>query len=82
MTGFEKRLAELEESLKVEQRKSSAFKFFVFKYLSELEENIDLTNVGFRNRTELASLFKQEELDNITGDLDQLVRLYKRTKKR
>ena len=57
MTGFEKRLAELERVLEAEQHKRLAFNFFVFKYLDELNKRVepkgDLLNLGFHDKGNL-----------------------------
>jgi uncharacterized protein YeaO (DUF488 family) len=87
MTGFEKRLAILEEVLKKEQHKRLAFNFFVFKYLDELnkrvEPNKDLLNLGFHDKAELAKLLKDKDpdvLESLSYELNLLAKEYKRIK--
>ena len=87
MTGFEKRLAEIEKVLEKEQHKRLAFNFFVFKYLDEInklvEPNKDLLNLGFHDKAEIAKLLKHKDpevLASLSRELDMLAKEYKRIK--
>jgi len=88
MTGFEKRLAELEARMEQEELRTLAHRFFVNKFLKNVllqaDFNDDFVNHGFQNKAELARILNtgnQEHLHGLIKQVDTIVSEYKRSSK-